>query len=81
VITRGERRSVVRRRRYDLDFVAVMGKNHKTSIGKFLKEVLSRREPRQASSTGGVIIHVTTINENARNLVDMVVPWIHSDAE
>ena len=48
---------------------------------KFVDELLGFMEPDKTASTGGVIVHITRVNANPRNFMDMVIPRVHCDAE
>ena len=58
-----------------------MLQNNETSGGEGFDQLLCTREPKKPPTSGSVIVHVATVNQNMGNLVDMVIPGVHSNAK
>ena len=65
----------------NIDRIAGVLQDDKTSRGKGFYQLLCAHEPKKPSSSGSVIVHVATVNQDMGNLVNMVIPGIHGNAK
>ena len=56
--------------------VAGVGENDK-ALRSYYNKGLCTGKPLEAKAASGIIIHVASVNEDPRNAVDIVIPWIH----
>jgi len=64
-----------------IDTVTGVGKYLKAGRMELMDKFLGVRKPAKAMSSCGIVIHISSVNANARDFVDVVVPRVYCNAE